>query len=196
MWSGSCFEHGAERLHGERERDAALLGILQAVEIEQIGARDLIEHFGVVGAQFALLLQFLAGFGGLAVAQQQQGFAQRTGLFGQGNLGERVVLVVLLPGAGAHGERGGGETQDGQAAEFPNGEARQLACTIQCGDGRNGTGFRARIASLTRGAAFPWSRGRMAARPGLPGRPGSWSRRRSAWVRHSRRRRPWSDSRA
>ena len=46
------------------------------------------------------------------------------------------------------------------------------------------------------GAAFLWSPGRMAARPGLPGRPGSWSRRRSAWVRHSRRRRPWSDSRA
>jgi hypothetical protein len=42
-----------------------------------------------------------------------------------------MVLVVLLPGAGAHGKRGGGETEDSQAAaDFGMSEARQLASTI------------------------------------------------------------------
>ena len=128
---GIVFQHGAERLHGQGERHAALLGILQTVEIEEIGARDLIEHFGVVGTLFALLLQFLAGFGGLAFAQQQQGIAQGTGLFGQRSHGHRVVL---LPGAGAHGKRGGGDAQDGQAAaDFRLDERRQLASTGSAG---------------------------------------------------------------
>ena len=59
-------------------------GCLQPVEIEQVGAGDLVENLGIVGPQLALRLQFLARFGGLAFAQKQQGLAQRAGLFRQG----------------------------------------------------------------------------------------------------------------
>jgi hypothetical protein len=73
---------------------ALLIGIVFLVEIDQIGPRDLIQHFRVVRPLFPLLFEEHARLGGLALPQKQERRPQWSGLLGQGRRGKSRWLLA------------------------------------------------------------------------------------------------------
>jgi hypothetical protein len=92
---GVVFEDLGEALHGETEGDPAALGVRKAVEVDEVGAGDLEEELVVVGPGFALAVKVLAGFVGLAVADQELSCPERACRGGDGGLGQGELVVLL-----------------------------------------------------------------------------------------------------
>ena len=80
-------------LHRERQCDAALLAILPRIEVHQVRSRDLISHLGIVGPELTLHVECLARLGGLAFAQQQQGFPERVVFSGSGSWPDMITAA-------------------------------------------------------------------------------------------------------
>ena len=104
---GGAPQHTVQRFHREPHRDPPPLGRVLLVEVHQVGARDLIQHLGIVRPELALLFELRARFLGLALTKQQQSLSERAGFFGQRNHREAVFVLA------------GEANENSQSADYP-----------------------------------------------------------------------------